>query len=413
METTNLLLPLAAILILAKVVALGCRRIGMPAVFGELLVGLLLGPSVLGWLHQTEFLNGVAHLGVIILMFIAGLETDLQLMKKVGAAAFLAATGGVIIPLVFGTLVGMAFGLPFFVSIFLGTALSATSVSISAETLQELKRFRSREGATILGAAVIDDVMGVVVLAVVLGVHSGTNIWFPLLKMVGFFVIATVVGLKALPWINRHLVRWHNHTEEAVLAVVVSIVLMYSWAAEEMGGVAAITGAYLLGVLLSRLEIKERLDKGVRSIGYGFLIPVFFVSIGLSADFSSLLTAAWLTLAVTVLAIGSKVVGCGLGAWAGRLRRSEAFLVGVGMISRGEVALVIASLGLAEGLIDKQVFSLVVFMTIITTLITPLLLKGSYKLLEMGKPKTALPHHVSAGVIPMVTHPQEELMNAS
>ncbi len=384
MESTNILLPLAAILVLAKVIALISRRVGLPAVFGELLVGLLLGPSVFGILHQTDFLKIISQIGVILLMFIAGLETDVAMMKKVGKAAFFSATGGVIIPLVLGTLVGLAFGLPFFISLFIGTALTATSVSISAETLQELGKLRTREGTTILGAAVIDDVMGVVVLAIVLGTSTGTSIVLPLLKMVGFFLVAGILGVKMLPWIHHHLLKWHDHAEEAVLAVVLSFVLVYSWAAEELGGVAAITGAYLMGVLISRLEIKLRLEKGVRSIGYGFFIPVFFVGIGLEANFSSLfaLNGIALTIVITLVAVFSKIIGCLVGAWLGGLKRKEAFLVGVGMISRGEVALVIVSLGLSQGLIDNKVFSIVIFMTIFTTLITPLLLKIAYSIIE-------------------------------
>lgn len=400
METANILLPLAAILVTAKLVAFGSKKIGMPAVFGELLVGLILGPSVFGLLHETDFLKVIANLGVIILMFIAGLETDLDMMKKVGAAAFLAATGGVILPLVLGTLAGLAFGLPFFVSIFIGTALTATSVSISAETLQELRKLRTREGTTILGAAVIDDVMGVVVLAVVLGMQSGSNLWLPLLKMVLFFAVATIAGIKLLPWLNKHLVKWHNHAEEAVLAVVLSSVLFYAWAAEELGGVAAITGAYLMGVLISRLEIKERLEKGVRSMGYGFFIPVFFVGIGLQANFGSMIDAPLLALVIAGLAVISKIIGCFAGAWLGRLKVGESFLVGIGMISRGEVALVIAALGLAQNIIDNTIFSTIIFMTVFTTVLTPLLLKMVYSLYEARAGKTvpaASPLHEGVG----------------
>lgn len=393
METTNILLPLATILVLAKLVALVSRRVGLPAVFGELLVGLLLGPSVFGLLNQTDFLKIISQIGVILLMFIAGLETDLEMMKKVGKAAFLSATGGVITPLILGTLAGLAFGLPFFISLFIGTALTATSVSISAETLQELGKLRTREGTTILGAAVIDDVMGVVVLAIVLGMNTGTSIWLPLLKMVIFFLVASFIGVKILPWVHTHLLKWHDHAEEAVLAVVVAFVLVYSWAAEELGGVAAITGAYLMGILISRLEIKGRLEKGVRSIGYGFFIPVFFVGIGLEANFNSLFQVSGiaLTVVVTLIAVISKIIGCMAGAWAGRLKRGESFLVGVGMISRGEVALVIVSLGLSQGFIDNKIFSIVIFMTVFTTLMTPLLLKIVYSIFEGRSQTVAVP----------------------
>lgn len=362
--------------------ALLSKRVGLPAVFGELMVGLILGPSLLNVIQQTDFLKLLSQLGVIVLMFIAGLETDLQMMRKVGTAAGISATCGVLVPLGLGTLISLLCGLQLFESVFIGTALTATSVSISAETLQELGKLRTREGTTILGAAVIDDVLGVIVLAFVLSFNSNSSLWWPLLKMLLFFVIAGVVGAKIIPWLNTHLVRWHNHTEEAVLAVVLALMLVYAWAAEELGGVAAITGAYLMGVILSRLEIKERLEKGVRSIGYGFLIPIFFVGIGLEANLSSLTSNPAFVSLIALIAVVSKIVGCGLGAWAGRLKVVESFLVGVGMISRGEVALVIASIGLSAGFISNQIFSVVILMTVFTTIVTPILLKLSYTVVE-------------------------------
>ncbi len=382
MLSVDLLLPLALILISAKFAALLSKQVGLPAVFGELAVGIVIGPSIFNLIQPTDFLKTVAYLGVIILMFIAGLETDLKMMKKVGAAASISATLGVVAPLVLGTVASLVSGFPFFESLFIGTALTATSVSISAETLQELGKLKTREGTTILGAAVIDDVMGVIVLAFVLGLNYNTSLWLPILKMVLFFAVAGLVGFKVIPWLNSHLVRWHNHAEEGVLAVVLSLVLVYAWAAEELGGVAAITGAYLMGVILSRLEIKERLEKGVRSVGYGFFIPVFFVSIGLEANLSGLITDPGFVGLIALVAVVSKIVGCSLGAWVGRLGVRESFLVGVGMISRGEVALVIASIGLNQGVIDNRVFSIIILMTVFTTIVTPLMLKGSYSLID-------------------------------
>ncbi len=382
MPSIDILLPIALMLVAAKVVALASKAVGLPAVFGELMVGVILGPSVLGLLHQTDLLKVLADLGVIILMFIAGLETDLQMMKRVGTAASLAATFGVIVPFGLGLVAGLAFGLPFFESLFIGTALTATSVSISAETLQELGKLRTREGTTILGAAVIDDVLGVIVLAFVLSLNSNSSLWLPVLKMFVFFAVAGVVGLKVIPWLNNHLVRWHDHTEEAVLAVVISLVLVYAWAAEELGGVAAITGAYMMGVILSRLELKNRLEKSVRSIGYGFFIPIFFVGIGLQANLNGIVTDPGLVSLIAFIAVISKIGGCFVGAWLGRLKVKESFLVGVGMISRGEVALVIASIGLTQGIINSRIFSIIILMTVFTTVVTPLLLKLSYTWLE-------------------------------
>jgi Kef-type K+ transport system membrane component KefB len=375
--TINMLLPLAAILVGAKIAAQLSYKLGLPAVFGELLLGLIIGPSVLGWVTPTETLHLLADIGVIVLMFMAGLETDVVAMRQVGKASLLTAIGGVVLPLGGGFVLGRAFGLEWHHALFLGAVLTATSVSISAQTLRELGRLRSREGSTILGAAVIDDVLGVFVFALVLSLSGEGNVLLTLSKMILFFPVAWFVGDRIVPI----LVRWerHLHHREASLALLLGLMLIYAWSAEYLGSVAAITGAYLLGVVVARhADAGHIVHEGTASVGYAFFIPIFFINIGLQAQAGGLWQAPLFTGLLIVIAIASKVLGSGTGAWLGGLTHRAAFQVGCGMVSRGEVALVLAGAGLAGGLLDRELFSVLIVMTLTTTLVTPPLLRLAY-----------------------------------
>jgi Kef-type K+ transport system membrane component KefB len=378
MDTTiSMLLPLAGILLGAKAAAQISHRLGLPAVFGELVLGLALGPSLLGWLAPTETLRLLADVGVILLMFMAGLETDMVAMRQVGTASLLTAVGGVVLPLGGGLALGLAFGLEWHHALFLGAVLTATSVSITAQTLRELGRLRAREGVAILGAAVIDDVLGVLVFALVMSLSGSGSVLLTLGKMVVFFPLAWFVADRIVPT----LVRWerHLHHREASLAVLVGLVLVYAWAAEALGSVATITGAYLLGVVVARhTDTSHLLHHGTAAIGYGFFIPIFFINIGLQAQAAGLAAAPLFTAVLIAVAIAGKVVGCGVGAWLGGLGRRAALQVGCGMVSRGEVALVLAGAGLADGMLNARLFSMLVVVTLATTLVTPPLLRLAY-----------------------------------
>lgn len=384
-ETLSMLLPLAGILVGAKIAAQISYRVGMPAVFGELLLGLILGPSLLGWLAPNETLQLLADIGVILLMFMAGLETDTVALRQAGKVSMLTAIGGVVLPLAAGLLIGEAVGMEWHHALFLGAVLTATSVSISAQTLRELGRLRSREGSTILGAAIIDDVLGVLVFALVMSLSGEGNIYWTLGKMILFFPIAWVIGDKVVPL----LVRWerHLHHREASLALLLGLVLVYAWAAEALGSVATITGAYLLGVVVARHADEGHIvHDGTASLGYGFFIPIFFINIGLQAQAAGLIAAPLFTVAIIIIAVLTKIVGGGLGARLGGFGNRSAFQIGVGMVSRGEVALVIAGAGLAAGLVDANLFSVLVVVTLATTLVTPPLLR-----LAFGKQAAADP----------------------
>ena len=396
---------LAVVILAAKGAGALSKRLGQPAVFGELLVGILLGPTLLDILHWPVFtdphyleqlVRDLAELGVIFLMFLAGLETDLTEMRKVGTAAFFGAVGGVALPFLAGTGVALAFGFPTYESVFIGTILTATSVSITAQTLLELGRLRSREGTTILGSAVIDDVMGIVILSVVVALHqaglgegpgtapgagaAGIATLLPIvLRMVAFFLAALAAGRWLLPPVLRAAARWPG--TEPLFAVALVAGLLMAVAAEELGGVAAITGSYMAGVMLTlHPDLKHHVEERLAVLAYGFFVPIFFVNIGLESDVVAAVaeSGAGFLILILAAAVLGKVVGSSLGVRPFGFRWIEALRVGIGMVSRGEVALIVAGIGLQEGVISQPVFSVMVVMTLFTTLVTPVLLRWSF-----------------------------------
>jgi Kef-type K+ transport system membrane component KefB len=367
-------------------------------VFGEILAGLTLGPTalnVLGWsvfssaagsnaLSHTadlgQIVRDLSEIGVILLMFVAGLETDLDEMRRVGRVAVWSAFGGVMLPFAGGAATAWAFGFPiYWEGLFIGTILTATSVSISAQTLLELGALRSREGAAILGAAVIDDVMGIILLSLVVAFAkasaSGVNVaevGGVALRMVVYFGVAIYAGRwlpAVLGWARRLPV------SQAVLSAAVAIAVLYAWAAEYVGAVAAITGAYVAGVLIAQTDYKKEIDAGIHPLAYSLFVPVFFIGIGLQANGRELGDRAAFTIVLIAVAIAAKALGCGLFARVSGFTNRQAVRVGVGMISRGEVGLIVAGYGLSNGLIGTDVFSASVVMVLVTTMVTPPLLR--------------------------------------
>ena len=398
----QLLLLLSLIIAAAKLSGGAATRLGQPAVFGEILAGLLLGPTVLNVLAWSIFsepivapgtepplpllplISDLADVGVILLMFVAGLETDLAQMRRVGPVAFWSAAGGVVLPFFGGIMTAAAFGKPvLWQGVFIGTVLTATSVSISAQTLMELGVLRSKEGSTILGAAVIDDVMGIIVLSVVVafaqaaatGGVSATHMLAIVGRMVLFFGAAILFGR-----FFERILAWGDGLDvsQGLLATVAVLAFAYAWAAEYVGQVAAITGSYLAGVLMTRTSFKKRIDDGVHPLTYSILVPVFFISIGLRANARELGPHAAFTVVLLIVAIAGKIVGCGLLARICGFSNRESIRVGLGMISRGEVGLIVAGYGLSHGVIARDVFSASVLMVLATTMITPPLLRLAY-----------------------------------
>lgn len=376
MGSLDLLLPLALALTVAKLSGALARRAGLPAVLGDLLTGVALGPVLLGVLQPNDVLKGLADLGVLVLLFIVGLETDLITLRTVGVASSAAAVGGVLVTLVGGSGAAILLGLPPLEAIFVATLLSATSVSISAQTLLELGQLRSRVGATILGGGVIDDVLGIIVLSLLLALTRGADPIVPALRVVIFTAAGLLIGRHLIP----PYVRWAHrlHSKEAAFGVVVSVVFVYAWSAEALGGLAAITGAYLAGVLVGRTEVaRESLD-AARTIGEGILIPLFLVSVGLEARFDSITANPTLFVGLALVAVATKVVGCGLGALVGRIAWRDALRVGLGMVPRGEVTLAAGAIALRAGAITQGVLGTAVLVTLFTILIEPLLLRAAY-----------------------------------
>ncbi|MEO8458734.1 MAG: cation:proton antiporter [Chloroflexota bacterium] len=353
------------------------QRFGFPTAVGKITLGLIIGPALLGVVNYDGSIRDLAEIGVIVLMFIAGLETDTETMKKVTVPAFAVAIGGVILPFAGGLGIGLAFHLKTSEALFLGAILTATSVSISAQTLRELGRLRSREGTTILAAAVIDDVLGIIVLAFVFAATGSGDPFVSIAKMAIFLPVAFLLGQKVLaPLGKAHMPKL---PEEAQLAALIGVALLYSWAAQHLGGVAAVTGAYMAGLIVSQTDLGHKASKGLNWMGYSFFVPIFFVAIGLQANFGSLSSAPLLVGALLAIAVVSKVVGCYFGARVAGLSHDEGSIIGVGMMSRGEVALVVAAAGLQAGIVEDKLFSAAIIMTLVTTILTPIGLKVMYR----------------------------------
>jgi Kef-type K+ transport system membrane component KefB len=391
--TSFLQLALALVILItaAKLGGYLSVRLGQPAVLGELIAGIILGPSVLNLVHlpvfSDEHLGEVIHLmaemGVLLLMFLAGLDLHITDLLRSGKVASLAGSLGVFVPLGLGTLTGLLFSLDLQPSLFIGLILSATSVSISAQTLIELKALRSRVGVSLLGAAVFDDVLVLLFLSVftALTQQSGgsgiSSILVIVLKIFLYLLIASVIGYWLFPRLSR-LVNSLPISQGLISFAFVTL-LLFGWAAEVIGQMAAITGAFLAGLWFGRTAEKERIHSGVATLAYAVFVPIFFINIGLSANAREM---SWetglLTLVMVLVAVVSKVVGAGYGAILGGLSRREALQLGVGMMSRGEVGLIVAAIGIEQGLIQASTFSAVVGVVILTTLLTPPLLRALF-----------------------------------
>lgn len=385
----EMMLALALIVAFAKVMGGLAARLGQPTVLGELLAGLLLGPTVLdlfsnpvvGGEQAGEVVHLMGQIGVILLMFAAGLEIELSDLRASGRPAALSGVMGVIVPTGMGYLLGLAFSLPPQESLFIGVTLSATSVSISAQTLLELGRLRTREGFALMGAAVIDDVLVIILLAALTALLAGggglAGVAIQLARMVVVLLAVSGVAIFLLPRLVEASTR--IPASEALLSFAVSAALVLAWAVEFIGGVAAITGAFLAGLGLSSSHLRDDLERGLHRLAYSLFVPLFLVDIGLQANLRALpRDALLLGASLIVVAVISKVAGSGLGAFLGGFDLRRSFRMGLGMISRGEVGLIVAGVGASEGLLPPELFSLMVMMVLVTTLITPPLLRWSF-----------------------------------
>lgn len=384
MESYDFLLFVTIILLSTKIFSLLSQKVNMPQVVGALLVGVLLGPSCLNILHETDFLTKSAEIGVIFLMFLAGLDTDFDDLKATGKSAVIIAFVGVLIPLGSGFLTYFLFfhgerpdTMIFLESAFVGIVLTATSVSITVETLREMGKLKGKMGTSILGAAITDDILGIIALTVITSFTvPGVEIMLVLLKIFLFFVFIAVCGFFVFRLFRKLEIVYGTKRRVAIYAVVFCLLLSYI--SEVYFGVADITGAYFAGLILCNVtETKSYIASKINITSYMFFTPIFFASIGIKTVITGMSQELILfTLALLIVAILSKIVGCGLGAKICGFSNMDSLAIGVGMISRGEVALIVAQKGEQAGLISSTLFPAIVLVVIVTTLITPILLKA-------------------------------------
>ncbi len=385
MLSYNYLMDIALILLFTKLLGLFTRRLQMPQVVGALLAGVILGPAALNLLHETSFIKQVAELGVIILMFNAGLETNITELRKAGKASFIIALIGVLVPLAGGFGVAYFFNRgdlltgntsAFLQNLFIGVILTATSVSISVETLKELGKLDTRVGSAILGAALIDDVLGIIALTVISSfADASVNIWIVLLKIVLFFAFVGVTGFVFYKLFTL-AIRRNNKDLRRYVIVAFVFCLLLAYSAEHFFGVADITGAYFAGLIICNTQKSKYIASRFETLSYILLSPIFFASIGLSVELPTMTANILLFTGILLLvAILTKIIGCGLGARMCGYSGEESLQIGVGMISRGEVALIVANKGGALGLMSSVFFGPTIIIVIVTTIVTPILLK--------------------------------------
>ncbi|WEG72982.1 cation:proton antiporter [Vagococcus intermedius] len=376
----ELLIALIAILIGTKLAGHLCNLIGIPAVIGELLVGIILGPAMLSIVQPTDLIHMFSQIGVILLMFLAGLESDLGLLKKYMKPSVSVAVTGIIFPLILCAIVGSLFNLSWLSSLFLGIVFSATSVSISVQVLRDYRRLDSEEGSIILGAAVVDDIVVVLLVSIFATfinmegdfALNGAFFWDLLGKKLLFFGLTYVFA----KYMVKPLLKWTKRIVATEGETSIALVLCFTFAVlSEVLGMSDVIGAFFMGLILSNHSSKERIENKVVTIGYALFIPVFFVSIGLDIRFSAFKEHAMFIVLLSLAAVISKLVGGYISARASHINKNNAWLVGAGMVSRGEMALIIVQMGKSLDLVTGSIYSAIVVAIIIATLVSPLLIK--------------------------------------
>lgn len=387
---------LIIILVAAKLAGYLSTRFGQPSVFGELLVGVLLGPSLidithLGFVtnpHIGDTIQELGEIGVLLLMFLAGLELHIKDLTRNTRVALLSGVLGVVIPVGLGLLFGEILKMPFDHALFLGLTLGATSVSISAQVLIELKVLKSKVGLGLLGAAVFDDILVILLLSASVAVLSGGGSFWQILwvfvRMILFLLLAAAIGL----WLLPRMVRLANRfsVSQGLTTFTIVILLLYGLAAELIGGMAAITGTFMAGLMFSRTPEKSAIESNLVSLSYAFFVPIFFVSIGLNVNLRQLgWDSLWIFAVISVIAILGKIIGAGSGALLAKFSLREAAQLGIGMVSRGEVGLIIANIGVRGGYLSEEILTVIVGMILVTTLVTPPMLRAAFKKTEHNK----------------------------
>ena len=385
MESYEVLRDLAIILFSAKFFGVVARKCKAPQVVGQIIAGLLIGPCLLGWINQSDFIAKLAEIGVIILMFEVGLESDIKELMKTGPIALLIACAGVFVPLVLGTLLYMGFygtapwgSENFFKAVFIGTIMTATSVSITVASLQELGKIKSKVGTTIVSAAIIDDVIGILVLTFVIGFKNpNSKPGMVILQTIAFFAVA-IVGGYIVYKVFLTLDKRYPHTRRIPI-VSLAFCFALSYIAEKYFGIADITGAYIAGIVLCSLSDNEYIERKSDVISYMFFGPIFFANIGLKTSFSAMNGKLFaFCICFVLVALGAKIIGCGMVGKMCKYNWSDSLKIGVGMMTRGEVALIVAQKGLAAGLLTADYFTAVILLILVSSIATPIILKLLY-----------------------------------
>ena len=392
MEAYEVFRDLAIIIFAAKFFGVMARKCKAPQVVGQIVAGLLVGPCVLGWVAPSDFITHMAEIGVVLLMFEVGLETDLKELVKTGPIALLIACAGVFVPLVLGALLYMGFygvapwgSEEFFKAVFIGTIMTATSVSITVAALQELGKIKSKVGTTIVSAAIIDDVIGIIVLTFVIGFKSpDSHPGMVIVKTIIFFIVAVAGGFVIFK-VFLALDKRYPHTRRIPI-VSLAFCFALSYVAEKYFGIADITGAYIAGIVLCNLSDNTYIERKVDVSSYMLFGPLFFASIGLKTNFDAMDSTLFIfCICFVIVALLAKIIGCGLAAKVCRYSMSDSLKIGVGMMTRGEVALIVAQKGLAADLLTSDYFMAVILLILFSSIATPIILKFLYNKEDSNK----------------------------
>ncbi|MCI9344975.1 MAG: cation:proton antiporter [Lachnospiraceae bacterium] len=392
MEAYEVFRDLAIIIFAAKFFGVMARKCKAPQVVGQIVAGLLVGPCVLGWVAPSDFITHMAEIGVVLLMFEVGLETDLKELVKTGPIALLIACAGVFVPLVLGALLYMGFygvapwgSEEFFKAVFIGTIMTATSVSITVAALQELGKIKSKVGTTIVSAAIIDDVIGIIVLTFVIGFKSpDSHPGMVIVKTIIFFIVAVAGGFVIFK-VFLALDKRYPHTRRIPI-VSLAFCFALSYVAEKYFGIADITGAYIAGIVLCNLSDNTYIERKVDVSSYMLFGPLFFASIGLKTNFDAMDSTLFIfCICFVIVALLAKIIGCGLAAKVCRYSMSDSLKIGVGMMTRGEVALIVAQKGLAADLLTSDYFMAVILLILFSSIATPIILKFLYNKEDINK----------------------------
>ena len=377
---SKFLLEISIILVSAKIFGLFSRKFHMPHVVGALIAGILLGPAVFNILEKTEMITKLAEIGVLLLMFSAGMETDFNRLRNSLKSSLVIAVIGVVVPLVSGFAIAMLFGQDVLRSIFIGLILTATSISITVEVLHEMDKLKTKAGTAILGAAVIDDIIGVILLSILIGVKndgvSSAEFGLIFLRIFGFLVFAVIGSIIMRKLFDALSNKIGNKKRLPIFGLGLCFFMAYL---AELYGIAGITGAYLAGLVFCSNKAEKYIERRNDILSYMFFAPIFFISVGLMASFEGLTGETILFgIFLFVAAILSKLFGCGLGAFLCKFSKKESFQVGAGMISRGEIAIILATKGMISGLLDAHFLSVIIIVVVLTTLIAPIFIKFSF-----------------------------------